>query len=330
MNMDTCSVVELRNMAKKSHTPASLPDITKERRDDLYNDLHHSVVDPFSHSELMGVEGLENGDVRKRVTAYGGDEHELGRFRCMTAKGAENKRKTHSDNRIRAMRRLNRMFRTIDPLLNDVSNLERVRGEMLEADKLFSEVLDEHGKYHALIDDQKERQKSSKWMNDNDEIVFGFKSFVNKWINDNIHTTTQYKQNNETNLQNQTQLNINEHMNTTSHTLNKDQSRLLPVLPLMGEPEVALSHHSMYPSSERHISPVAPMHHDHIPRNEHISLKEHTPRNEHIPLKEHTPRNEHIPLKEHTPRHTDFMTRSRVSSFVSNVSHRSGRSSRSN
>ena len=72
--------------------------------------------------ELVGG-GMGNGDIRKRTVAEGG-QNELGRFRVRTAKGVENQKKIHNDNRVKAMRRLNRLLKSIDSLLVDHLNVE--------------------------------------------------------------------------------------------------------------------------------------------------------------------------------------------------------------
>ena len=232
----------------RKRTTVSLPDSTRrhasterlaQSRGKLHQDQQHLASDKISvHSEAMGGRGLKNGDVRKRDTGEG----EIGRIRVLTAKGAEDQRKTHHDNRVRAMRRLNRTMRSIDILLKDNSNVEQVKGEMLEVDHIFSEVMESHGKYHALIDDYEERQESSKWMNDNDATVFGFNRFVNKWITDsNVqHDTVEVNHNYQTSRKKSSKPSSQNHRNDNimSQTINKEHSRLLPDIPFGNAPDI--------------------------------------------------------------------------------------------
>ncbi len=316
MSTKTDSARNTRNIGtRRSRAPTSLPDMNRKRssaeqlntrqwNDELHQNPHLMVDDFLHHSEAMGGRGLENGDVRNSSTAEG----EVGRFRIMTAKGVENQKKVHNDNRVRAMRRVSRTIRSIDKLLNDYSNVENVKGSLLEVDHLFSDVMESHGKYHALIDDYEERQESSKWMNDNDAVVFGFKSFANKWVSD-----FNKKQNESNDLRNsnrnfvttQMHQNNNENNNITSKTFNKEHSRLLPGIPNVDAPEFVQtdSRHHVYPPPE-HNTP--------LPHTQHASA-----------TYQHTPH--------HTPRHpNDFeLTRSRASSSISSVSQQSGRSIRS-
>ena len=143
-------------------------------------------ISPRSHGQLtktpvpaqVCAEGHTGAnDVRKRSNARGDN---VGRFRVMTEKGVGNQKTTHIENRDRATKRLNCLMRSIDELVKNNGSVGEIKDGMIQVDHIFAEVTDSHGKYHAIIDNEEERKKSSKWMNDYDGTVFGFKSYVNK------------------------------------------------------------------------------------------------------------------------------------------------------
>ena len=159
-----------------SRGAASLPDMSRQHLDEREG---NTVDNLFTHSVAMVDRGFGNGGARKRDKAEGG---ETGRFRILSENGLNYQRGLHSSNRTKAMRKVNRMLKYTNELMKDPANIDKVKDQLLEVDKLFSEVMEAHGKYHTLIDGHDDRLKSSKWMNDNDAVVFGFRSFTNKWI----------------------------------------------------------------------------------------------------------------------------------------------------
>ena len=175
-----------------------------------------------------------------------------------------------------------------------------MRSELHEVDHLFSEVLASHAKYHSLIDSFEERQESSKWMNDNDAIVFEFKSYVNNWIND---STTNGLRQHDVNPANQAYPSNHQQLNTASETgnpthiirnshaqasppdlsrhsqtFNKEHSRLLPGIPCMDAPEMETMDNQYHqPPVGHHIQPLNSPHYSN--RLQHI----HAPQNDNSP-----------------------------------------------
>ena len=122
--------------------------------------------------------GDGNKDVRMRDTAAGG------RFRIGTEHGVEFFRALHLKNRKGAMKEVFRLAERMQSLFENVENIETVKQILLEMDLCFAVVMESHGKYHILIDDLKEREVSSKWMNDQDAHVFAVKQAANLWLSD--------------------------------------------------------------------------------------------------------------------------------------------------
>ena len=318
--------------------PASLPDMSRKNtsfeqpRDSerKSNYPHHTLDNFLDHSVVMADRGLENGDVRKRDFAEGG---EPGRFRTLTEKGLANQRKLHDSNRVKAMKRLNRLLRSTDELFKDYANVDKVKHQLLEVDRLFSDVMESHGKYHVLIDDHEERQNSSKWMNDNDATVFGFRDYVNKWINEynkqhgerNAHENR--RSDTRSNFEMQTQQEkLNEH---TLQCFNNEHSRLLPnipaFIPRVNAPDLQQIH-----STVQHTPPPPP------PPPHVYPSKHNTPRQLYTYSSEqhYAPSHRHQTYS-HEQQHVHYedhleLTRSRASSVVSNNSRHSAKSTSSN
>ena len=180
----------------------------------------------FNHSVAMEGRGLDNGEVRKRVMeTTSGD---IGRVRVVTQKSLEYQRKLHNDNRLKSMKRLHRLMRSMDPLFESAEHVGEIVQKLLQVDHLFFEVMESHGKYHTLIDDIEERKNSSKWMDENDTLVFGFKKFANERLSE-FNKLVECSRRMSIDEAREGEINLNQTSNNRH-----EHSRLLPGIPDTG------------------------------------------------------------------------------------------------
>ena len=121
-----CAGAERGDVTSRATGQGSLPDLSRKRpiASQSNNEFLQTLrQNPYQTVDELAGEGMGNGDVRKRTVAEGG-QNELGRFRVRTAKGVEHQKKVHNDSRVRAMKRLNRLLKSIESLLVDHLNVE--------------------------------------------------------------------------------------------------------------------------------------------------------------------------------------------------------------
>ena len=178
---------------QKDMRGASLPDLSRrsrsKRNQDSQGARQDGVSDNSGRQDIVNPSkgGMGNGDVRKRVSGTEGEENR--RFRVQTQLGVEYNKPLHDKNRKRSKKRIEHIAKSLDPLFNSYDNVEMVKGKLLELDQNFADLIESHGKYHILINDSREREESSMWMNDIDNFVFGFKQFANDWLKKSVTQT---------------------------------------------------------------------------------------------------------------------------------------------
>ena len=173
------------------------------------------------------VIGPKPADCRRRETVTDNAEK---RVRAPTEKGRLYQKQLYGEKRVKCMKKLERLMRSIDPLLESDEHVGEIRTKLLEIDHVFYEVVDSHGKYHKLIEDASERVDSSKWMNDQDALVFSFKKHVDECL-DEFHKTTNIDQHSIDVERNEIDNTSQWSQSHKKHQSVLEQSRILPALP---------------------------------------------------------------------------------------------------